>query len=47
MMTKSLSKSRYTSFSQCPKNLWLKVYSFMFKRIHMEIVLKKLGIKTD
>ena len=21
-----LSKSRYTSFCQCPKNLWLKVY---------------------
>jgi hypothetical protein len=23
---KALSKSRYTSFCQCPKNLWLKVY---------------------
>ncbi|MBO5624323.1 MAG: DUF2779 domain-containing protein [Prevotella sp.] len=23
---KSLSKSRYTAFCQCPKNLWLKVY---------------------
>ena len=23
---KKLSKSRYTAFSQCPKNLWLKVY---------------------
>ena len=23
---KRLSKSRYTAFSQCPKNLWLKVY---------------------
>ncbi len=23
---KGLSKSRYTAFSQCPKNLWLKVY---------------------
>lgn len=23
---KGLSKSRYTSFCQCPKNLWLKVY---------------------
>ena len=21
-----LSKSRYTAFCQCPKNLWLKVY---------------------
>ena len=26
MMSKSLSKSRYTAFCQCPKNLWLKVY---------------------
>ena len=25
-MTKGLSKSRYTAFCQCPKNLWLKVY---------------------
>jgi len=25
-MTKSLSKSRYTAFCQCPKNLWLKIY---------------------
>ena len=25
MMSKSLSKSRYTAFCQCPKNLWLKV----------------------
>ena len=25
-MPKSLSKSRYTAFCQCPKNLWLKVY---------------------
>ena len=25
-MSKSLSKSRYTAFCQCPKNLWLKVY---------------------
>ena len=24
-MTKGLSKSRYTAFCQCPKNLWLKV----------------------
>ena len=24
--TKGLSKSRYTTFCQCPKNLWLKVY---------------------
>jgi hypothetical protein len=23
---KRLSKSRYTAFCQCPKNLWLKVY---------------------
>lgn len=23
---KGLSKSRYTAFCQCPKNLWLKVY---------------------
>ena len=23
---KELSKSRYTAFCQCPKNLWLKVY---------------------
>jgi len=26
MMPESLSKSRYTAFCQCPKNLWLKVY---------------------
>ena len=26
IMPKSLSKSRYTAFCQCPKNLWLKVY---------------------
>lgn len=25
-MAKRLSKSRYTAFCQCPKNLWLKVY---------------------
>ena len=25
-MTKGLSKSRYTAFCQCPKNLWLKMY---------------------
>ena len=25
-MRKGLSKSRYTAFCQCPKNLWLKVY---------------------
>ena len=25
-MTKGLSKSRYTTFCQCPKNLWLKMY---------------------
>ena len=25
-MGKGLSKSRYTAFCQCPKNLWLKVY---------------------
>ena len=25
-MTKGLSKSRYTAFCQCPKNLWLKIY---------------------
>ncbi len=25
-MAKGLSKSRYTAFCQCPKNLWLKVY---------------------
>ena len=25
-MTKGLSKSRYTAFCQCPKNLWMKVY---------------------
>lgn len=25
-MTKGLSKSRYTAFCQCPKNLWLEVY---------------------
>ena len=25
-MSKALSKSRYTAFCQCPKNLWLKVY---------------------
>ena len=25
-MPESLSKSRYTAFCQCPKNLWLKVY---------------------
>ena len=25
-MPKGLSKSRYTAFCQCPKNLWLKVY---------------------
>lgn len=23
---KGLSKSRYTAFCQCPKNLWLKVF---------------------
>lgn len=23
---KGLSKSRYTTFCQCPKNLWLKIY---------------------
>ena len=26
IMTKGLSKSRYTAFCQCPKNLWLKVF---------------------
>ncbi len=25
-MSKALSKSRYTAFCQCPKNLWLKVF---------------------
>ena len=25
-MTKGLSKSRYTAYCQCPKNLWLKIY---------------------
>ena len=25
-MTKGLSKSRYTAYCQCPKNLWLKLY---------------------
>ena len=25
-MTKGLSKSHYTAFCQCPKNLWLKMY---------------------
>lgn len=24
-MSKPFSKSRYTAFHQCPKNLWLKV----------------------
>lgn len=26
---KGLSKSRYTAFCQCPKNLWLKVYTMV------------------
>ena len=26
IMPNGLSKSRYTAFCQCPKNLWLKVY---------------------
>lgn len=26
MIMKGLSKSRYTAFCQCPKNLWLKIY---------------------
>ena len=26
MNMKGLSKSRYTAFCQCPKNLWLKIY---------------------
>lgn len=25
-MTKGLSKSHYTAFCQCPKNLWLRTY---------------------
>lgn len=41
---KELSKSRYTSFCQCPKMLWLKTYIFrnlFLKTRHYKPDLKK------
>lgn len=33
---KGLSKSRYTAFCQCPKNLWLKVNMFVYLQKNMK-----------
>ena len=40
---KGLSKSRYTAFRQCPKNLWMKVYSQITFQYSLHIVNAETG----